>query len=232
MKTFGNVHFFVLVTAQVTSEALDLGKSSVHRILTWKFGNKRFSPRCQNCRLLSKSCDEKNCTNGKTWDDGDKFLQSVVTGDETWIYEYDIEMKFRARSGEKRIVWNKAKIGDVDHVFWLPWKCSWISTWKSNCPCSFRHGGKCLKDCVRCVQPNLSKEACSTLHHEDVRVLCVDSVQVFSTQFHHSAETPSLLARFCPLWLFLVLQMQTGSPMAAFRGCDYNFRGNDSCWSA
>lgn len=134
---------------------------------------------------------------------------------------------FRARSGEKRIVWNKVKIGDVDDVFWLLWNCSRISTWKSNCPCSFRHGGKCLKDCVRCVQPNLSKEACRILHHENVRVLCVDSVQVFSTQFHHSAETPSLLARFCPLWLFLVLQMQTGSPMAAFRGCDYNFRGND-----
>lgn len=33
-ENFGNVHFFVLVTVQVTSEALDLGKSSVHWILT------------------------------------------------------------------------------------------------------------------------------------------------------------------------------------------------------
>lgn len=134
---------------------------------------------------------------------------------------------FRARSGEKKIVWYKAKIGNVDHVFWLPWNCSRIGTWKLNCPRSFWHGENCLKDCVRCVQPNLLKEACRILHHENVCVLCVDSVQVFSTKFHHSAETPSLCARFCPLWQFLVLQMQTGSPMAAFRGCDYNFRGND-----
>ena len=44
-------------------------------------------------KLRRKEC----CADWKTSEESDEFLESVITGDESWIYEYDIELKSQSR---------------------------------------------------------------------------------------------------------------------------------------
>jgi len=48
--------------------------------------------------MLLKEC----CVDWKTSEESDEFLESVITGDESWIYEYDIELKSQSREWKQR----------------------------------------------------------------------------------------------------------------------------------
>jgi len=49
-------------------------------------------------KLRRKEC----CVDWKTSEESDEFLERVITGDKSWIYEYDIELKSQSRVETER----------------------------------------------------------------------------------------------------------------------------------
>ena len=83
------------LTVRMIAEKLRLDKSSIHLILTenlemkyvWaKIVPKQLTPQE---KLRRKVC----CVDWKTSEEGDEFLGRNITGDESWIYEYDMEQR-------------------------------------------------------------------------------------------------------------------------------------------
>jgi len=116
------------------AEELGLGKSSVRTILTEylemkvcaKIVPKLLTP---EQKLRRKEC----CVDWKTSEESDEFLERVITGDESWIYEYDIELKVTEQRVETEIFAETEKIMEkqiknqshVDGFFvLLPWNCA------------------------------------------------------------------------------------------------------------
>jgi len=79
------------LTVRMIAEELGLGKSSVHTILTEHLEMKKFCAKIvpklltPEQKLRRKEC----CVDWKTSEENDEFLERVITGDESWIYEYD-----------------------------------------------------------------------------------------------------------------------------------------------
>jgi len=98
-ENFNRVRSLVLsdrrLTVRMTAEELGLGKSSVHTILTEHLEMKKVCAKIvpklltPDQKLQRKEC----CVDWKTSEESDQFLERVITGDESWIYEYDIELK-------------------------------------------------------------------------------------------------------------------------------------------
>jgi hypothetical protein len=58
-----------------------------------------FAPRLyRNCSLMSISCDGMSVAlTGKPQRKSDEFSERFITGDESWIYDYNIELKSKSR---------------------------------------------------------------------------------------------------------------------------------------
>jgi len=82
-----------------------LGKSSVHTFLMEHLEIKKVCakivPKLLNPeqRLTRKG----SCVDWKTSEESDEFLKRVITGDESWIYEYDIELKSQSREWKRKV---------------------------------------------------------------------------------------------------------------------------------
>ena len=80
---------------RMRAEELFWGKSSVYTILTENLDTKKVCAKIVP-KLLTpeqKLRRKEFCTDWKTSDESDEFLERVITGDESWIYGYDIEVK-------------------------------------------------------------------------------------------------------------------------------------------
>ena len=49
-------------------------------------------------KFRQKEC----CVDWKTSEESDEFLERVITGDESWIYEYNIELKLQSREWKQK----------------------------------------------------------------------------------------------------------------------------------
>lgn len=77
---------------------------------------------CQNYWLLSKSCNELHMFDWKkTSDDKNALLKRGVTGDETWIYEYDVELKSQSKEWKKKMSQGHKSVAvrSKNQSFWL-----------------------------------------------------------------------------------------------------------------
>jgi len=83
------------LTVRMIAEELGLGKSSVHTILREHLDMKKVCAKIvpklltPEQKLRRKEC----CADWKTSEESDEFFERVITGDESWIYDYDIELK-------------------------------------------------------------------------------------------------------------------------------------------
>ena len=87
------------LTVRMIAEDLCLGKSSVYTILTEHLDMKKVFAKIvpklltPEQKLRRKEC----CADWKTSEVSDEFLERVITGDESWIYDYEIELKSQSR---------------------------------------------------------------------------------------------------------------------------------------
>jgi len=162
-------------------------------------------------KLRRKEC----CVDWKTSEESDEFLERVITGNESWIYEYNIELKSQSREWKqkdsprpKKSRNSKSKIKVMLMVsFWLPWNCApQIRIWGSNCQRSFLRGGFEMyeRSCASHATGIVGGEAMDSPPWQCPRTLCINCAWVFGAQFHHRARTSPLLFRFSPLRFFLV----------------------------
>jgi predicted AAA+ superfamily ATPase len=77
----------IAITVREVSEEVGISKSSCHTILTAKFVLRLLTDEQKaNCITVSQELFDLS--------NADKnFLKNVITGDETWVYGYDIETK-------------------------------------------------------------------------------------------------------------------------------------------
>ena len=61
-------------------------------------------------QLRQKEC----CVDWKTSEESDEFLERVITGDESWIYEYDIELKSQSRVETETFAETKKNHGEAN----------------------------------------------------------------------------------------------------------------------
>ena len=77
------------LTVRMIAEELGLGKSSVHTILTEHLDMKKVCAKIvpklltPEQKLRRKEC----CADCKTSEESDEFMERVITGDESWIYD-------------------------------------------------------------------------------------------------------------------------------------------------
>jgi len=85
---------------------------------------KWFAPRLyRNCSLLSKSCGGKSVAlTGKP----QMKAMNSWKGDESWIYEYDVEQREETERFAETEKITKKQIKNQSHVdgFGLPWNCA------------------------------------------------------------------------------------------------------------
>ena len=92
------------LTVRRIAEELGLGKSSVHTILMEHLEMKKVCAKTvlklltPEQKLWWKEC----CVDCKTSEESDEFLERVITGEESWIYEYDIELKSQSREWKQK----------------------------------------------------------------------------------------------------------------------------------
>ena len=92
------------LTVRMIAEELGLGKSSVHTILTEHLEMKKVCAKIV-LKLLTpeqKLRQKEYCVDWKTSEKSDEFLERVITGDESWIYKYDIELKSQSREWKQK----------------------------------------------------------------------------------------------------------------------------------
>src|SRR5215475_9686622 len=107
-ENIDRVHSIVLsdrrLTVRMIAEELGSEKLSVHTILTENLEMKKVCAKIvpklptPEQKLRRKEC----CVDWKTSEESDEFLERVITGNETWIYEYDIELKSQSRVETER----------------------------------------------------------------------------------------------------------------------------------
>ena len=80
-------------------EELGLGKSSIHTILTEHLEMKRVCAKIVPKLLtpVQKLRRKECCVDWKISVESVEFLERVITGDETWIYKYDIELQSQSK---------------------------------------------------------------------------------------------------------------------------------------
>ena len=114
------------LTVKMIAEELGLGKSSIHTILMEHLEMKKVCAKTvpklltPEQKLQWKEC----CIDWKTSEESDEFLERVITGDESWIYEYDTELKSQSREWKqkdslrpKKSQKSKSKVSHVDGFY-------------------------------------------------------------------------------------------------------------------
>ena len=102
------------LTLREVAEEVGICKNSYHQILTYKLKMRRvaakFVPRlltdAQKENRFTVSQELFECSNAD-----ENFLKNVITGDETWVYDYDVETKWSRRSG-----WENCRPDQKKHV--------------------------------------------------------------------------------------------------------------------
>lgn len=92
------------VTVRMIGEALRLGNSWVDRIVTEYLEIKEIFTEMVP-KLLTpepKFHQKRCCIDWKTSNDGDEFLQMVVTGDKAWIYQNNIELRSQSKEWKRK----------------------------------------------------------------------------------------------------------------------------------
>jgi len=84
------------ITERMIASELNLNHTTVHQILTEELTMKKscakFVPK--NLTIEQKDNRKDLCLHLLEWIQRDRnFLKNVITGDETWIFEYDPEIK-------------------------------------------------------------------------------------------------------------------------------------------
>ena len=107
-ENIDRVHSLVLsdrrLTVRMIAEKLGLGKWSVHTILMEHLLMKKVCAKTVP-KLLTpeqKLRWKESCFDWKTSEESDEFFERVITGDEQWIYEYDIEPKSQSREWKQK----------------------------------------------------------------------------------------------------------------------------------
>ena len=87
------------LTVRMIAEGLGLGKSSVHTIFTEHLEIKKVCAKIVHKLLTPEQMLRRKecCVDWKTSEESDEFLERVITGDESWMYEYEIELKSQSR---------------------------------------------------------------------------------------------------------------------------------------
>jgi hypothetical protein len=86
------------MTVQMIADKL-IGKTSVYSILMEDLEIRRICAKIvpklltPEQKLLRKQC----CIDWTALEERDAFLKRVITGNESWIYEYDIELKLQSK---------------------------------------------------------------------------------------------------------------------------------------
>jgi hypothetical protein len=154
---------------------------------------------------LEVALDMLECTNGDP-----EFLKTVITGDETWVYGYDLETKVQSSSSPRpkkaQRVWSKVKVlltvffdycGIVHHSY-APEGQIINNEYYLEVICH-------LRDAVRCKRLDLRASRNWQLHHDSAPAHSSHLVQSFLAK--HSIpvvrQAPYFLDMVpCDLWLF------------------------------
>jgi len=87
------------LTVREVAEEVGICKSSCHQILTDKLKMRRVAAKFVP-RLLTDAQKENRVTVSQELFDrsnaDENFLKNVITGDETWVYDYDVETKVKS----------------------------------------------------------------------------------------------------------------------------------------
>jgi hypothetical protein len=93
------VHYLVKsdrrITTRMITDKLGIGKGSVQTILKEDFNVRKLSAKIVP-RILTQEQKQRHVACYQDWmqnEEGSSFLQKVINGDESWIYEYDPETK-------------------------------------------------------------------------------------------------------------------------------------------
>ncbi|GFR59349.1 histone-lysine n-methyltransferase setmar-like protein [Elysia marginata] len=82
------------------ANALDISKERVHHIITVHLGYRKVSPRWVPIQLTEKMKAQRKtiCTKllERFTHDGERFLRSIITGDESWVHHYGPESKMQS----------------------------------------------------------------------------------------------------------------------------------------
>jgi hypothetical protein len=102
------------LTFREVSEEVGICKSSCHTTLTEKLKMHRVAAKFVP-RLLTEEQKQNRVTVSQELLDlsstDENFLKNVITGDETWVYGYDVETKCNRRSG-----WENPRLDQKKHV--------------------------------------------------------------------------------------------------------------------
>jgi len=167
------------MTILMLADTLSIGKSSVHTILTENLGLKKLCAKIvpklltPDQKLWRKEC----CIDWKNSALTPNFLERVITGDESWFYEYDLELKTQSmewkskndpRTKKCRKSRSKIKVmlivffdyrGIVHHEY--------LPEGQTVNAILYVEVLKRLRDRVRRVRPNLLGEDGWILHHDN-----------------------------------------------------------------
>jgi len=216
---------------------LGLPKSSVHNILTQNLGMKKVCAKIVP-RVLMDEQKERRIACCQEWQSlGDDFLNHVITGDESWVYEYDLELKSQSREwrqeGEPRP--KKARrsrsniktmaivffdIRGVVHHEYVPQgqtvnKEYYVEVLKR------------LRDRVRRARPEMFKEKSWILHHDNAPAHASLLVRQFLTRnaitvADHPPYSPDLAP--CDFFLFpKVKKVLRGTHLDTVAECQASF---------
>ncbi|GFS27357.1 transposase, partial [Elysia marginata] len=82
------------------ANALDISKERVHPVITIHFGYRKVSARWVPRQLTVEMKAQRKtiCTQllKRFTHDGERFLRSTITGDESWVHHYDPESKMQS----------------------------------------------------------------------------------------------------------------------------------------
>ena len=90
------------------ANALDISKERVHHIITVHLGYRKVSARWvprQQLTVEMKAQRKTICTQllERFTHDGERFLRSIITGDESWVHHYDPESKMQSMQYRHKI---------------------------------------------------------------------------------------------------------------------------------
>ncbi|XP_025192145.1 uncharacterized protein LOC112592343 [Melanaphis sacchari] len=94
------------MTIRMLADTLSIGKSSVHTILTENLGLKKLCTKIipklltPDQKLRRKEC----CIDWKNSALTPNFLERVITGDESWFYEYNLELKTQSMEWKSKMI--------------------------------------------------------------------------------------------------------------------------------
>jgi histone-lysine N-methyltransferase SETMAR len=87
------------MTVQMIEDELRIGKPSVYSILTVDLEMRKICAKIVPKLLTPEQKLQRKqfCIDWKALEERDVFLERVITGDESWIYKYDVELKSQSK---------------------------------------------------------------------------------------------------------------------------------------